>query len=168
MEGRYSKDMLHEMMSVGESLTNRAAACCLMPQFLVQRMLKPHEEVYNSSRYRFALLDGSMDGVSFRFFGADRLDFYDGKMTNWRITDCNMSEAAFYDTWMEGCRFYETGLDKSDFRHASLNNSTFHNSGFEKCALTACDVSGMTIDGINVKEALAFHRAGKMPEEKGH
>lgn len=25
------------------------------------------------------------------FFGADRLDFYDGKMTNWRITDCDLS-----------------------------------------------------------------------------
>ena len=38
----YSNDMLHEMMSINESLTNRAAACCLMPRFLVQRNLNRH------------------------------------------------------------------------------------------------------------------------------
>ena len=43
-EMTYSQDMLHEMMSVGESLTNRAAACCLMPQFLVQRNLNRYNE----------------------------------------------------------------------------------------------------------------------------
>lgn len=126
------------------------------------KMLKPHDEVYNSSRYRFALLDGSMDGVSFRFFGTDRLDWYDGKMTNWRITDCNMSEATFYDTWMERCRFYETGLDKGDFRHARFNESTFKNSDFGNCILSDCDISGMTIDGINVKEALEHYKNKKL------
>jgi DNA-binding transcriptional MerR regulator len=127
------------------------------------KMLKPHDEVYNSIRYRMGLLDGSMDGVSFRFFGLDRLDFYDGKMTNWRITDCNMSEATFYDTWMESCRFYETGLDKGDFRHARFNDSTFKNSDFENCALNDCNISGMTIDGINVKDAREYfkNRAAK-------
>jgi len=130
------------------------------------KMLKPHDEVYNSSRYRFALLDGSMDGVSFRFFGTDRLDWYDGKMTNWRITDCNMSEATFYDTWMERCRFYETGLDKGDFRHARFNESTFKNSDFENCILIDCDISGMTIDGINVKDALEHYKSDKTPYSK--
>ena len=38
----YSSEMLHEMMSLNESLTNRAAACCLMPRFLVQRSLNRH------------------------------------------------------------------------------------------------------------------------------
>ncbi len=122
------------------------------------KMLKPHDEVYNSSRYRFALLDGSMDDVSFRFFGTERLDWYDGKMTNWRITDCNMSNATFYDTWMEYCKFYETGLDKSDFRYARFNESAFKNSDFENCVLNDCNISGMTIDGINVKEALEFYK----------
>ena len=130
------------------------------------KMLKPHDEVYNSSRYRFALLDGSMDGVSFRFFGADKLDWYDGRMLNWRITDCNMSEAMFYDTWMERCRFYETGLDKGDFRHARFNDSTFRNSDFENCKLNDCNISGMTIDGINVKDALEHYKSDKTPYSK--
>lgn len=38
----YSREMLCEMMSINEALTNRAAACCLMPQFLVQRNLNRH------------------------------------------------------------------------------------------------------------------------------
>ncbi len=38
----YSKEMLEEMMSINEAFANRAAACCLMPQFLVKRNLKKH------------------------------------------------------------------------------------------------------------------------------
>ena len=64
------------------------------------KMVKPHDEVYNGSKYRFALLDGSMDGVSFRFFGTDKLDWYDGKMTNWRVTDCDFGNVLVYDSWM--------------------------------------------------------------------
>lgn len=36
----YTRDMLKEMMSLNESFTNRAAACLLMPRFLVERVLK--------------------------------------------------------------------------------------------------------------------------------
>ena len=45
-EMTYSQDMLREMMSVTESFANRAAACFLMPRFLVARMLKQ----YNSGQ----------------------------------------------------------------------------------------------------------------------
>ena len=51
------------------------------------KMLKPHDEVYNSSRYRFAILDGSMDKVSFRKCALSGNDFYDNWMASWRITD---------------------------------------------------------------------------------
>ena len=39
-EMTYTHDMLKEMLSVNECYTNRAAACFLMPGFLVQRVLK--------------------------------------------------------------------------------------------------------------------------------
>ena len=39
-EMTYTHDMLKEMLSVNECFTNRAAACFLMPGFLVQRVLK--------------------------------------------------------------------------------------------------------------------------------
>lgn len=70
------------------------------------KMLKPHDEVYNSSRYRFALLDGSMDKVGFRFFGIDGLDFYDGILTNFRLTDVNFCNAFIYDTWADNARMH--------------------------------------------------------------
>ena len=38
----YSPDMLHEMLSINECFTNRAAACLMMPKFLVRRVLKRH------------------------------------------------------------------------------------------------------------------------------
>ena len=41
-EMTYTQDMLHEMMSINEAFTNRAAACFLMPLFLVLRVLKKY------------------------------------------------------------------------------------------------------------------------------
>ena len=38
----YTEDMLSEMMSVNECFANRAAACLLMPKFLVKRVLRRH------------------------------------------------------------------------------------------------------------------------------
>lgn len=122
------------------------------------KMLKSHDEVYNSSRYRFALLDGSMDDVSFRFFGTERLDWYDGKMTNWRITDCDFGAVLVYDSWMGNSKFIDTCLDDSNFIHACLARSVFMGGSFADCKIQNCDISGMTIDGINVKEALEFYK----------
>jgi len=105
------------------------------------KMLKPHDEVYNSSRYRFALLDGSMDGVSFRFFGVNNLDFYDGKMTGWRVTDCDFGGAVIYDTYMGNSRFYDSTMTGCEFKY--------------------CNFTGATIDGIPIEEALEAYRASK-------
>ncbi len=41
-EMTYTPDMLKEMLSVNEDFTNRAAACLLMPEFLVKRVLNRH------------------------------------------------------------------------------------------------------------------------------
>jgi Zn-dependent peptidase ImmA (M78 family) len=41
-EMTYAQDMLKEMLSVNECFSNRAAACFLMPSFLVMRVLKKH------------------------------------------------------------------------------------------------------------------------------
>ena len=45
-EMSYTADLLKEMLSINECFTNRAAACLLMPGFLVARVLKRH----NNSR----------------------------------------------------------------------------------------------------------------------
>ena len=51
----YSQDMLREMLSLNECFTNRAAACLLMPGFLVKRVLKRH----NNSQ-KVILYDGGI------------------------------------------------------------------------------------------------------------
>ena len=43
-EMTYTGDMLKVMLSVNECFTNRAAACFLMPGFLVARVLKRHNK----------------------------------------------------------------------------------------------------------------------------
>lgn len=43
-EMAYSNEMLKEMLSLNESFTNRAAACLLMPGFLVAKVLKRHND----------------------------------------------------------------------------------------------------------------------------
>lgn len=43
-EVAYSSDMLREMLNINEYFTNRAAACFLMPRFLMQRALKRHND----------------------------------------------------------------------------------------------------------------------------
>lgn len=123
------------------------------------KMLKPHDEVYNSSRYRFALLDGSMDGVSFRFFGINKLDFYDGSLTNCRMTDVNFSNALIYDTWLENGRFSECGFINCNFRYSDFNGSKFNNCNFENSEIKDSSISGLTIDGINVSEAMEFYKS---------
>ena len=47
----YSQDMLRQMMSITESFANRAAACFLMPRFLVMRMLKQYNAGNNVVAY---------------------------------------------------------------------------------------------------------------------
>ena len=43
-EMTYTQDMLKAMLSINECFTNRAAACLLMPRFLVNRVLKRHND----------------------------------------------------------------------------------------------------------------------------
>ena len=50
-EMTYTQDMLHEMMSINEAFTNRAAACFLMPLFLVTRVLKKYNGGNNIVAY---------------------------------------------------------------------------------------------------------------------
>lgn len=111
------------------------------------KMLKPHDEVYNSSRYRFAILDGSMDKVSFRMCAMTGVDLYDNWMGSWRITDSAFVEAVLYKNGMKGSRFYQNSMTDCDFRYNDMEN----------CTITDCNIKGMTIDGINVQEALEYY-----------
>ena len=102
-----------------------------------------------------------MDSVSFRFFGLDSLDFYDGKMTNWRVNDCDFGNALIYTSYTGNSRIYESCMDCCDFRYTGLDGSTFHEGSFRRCTITNCEIQGMTIDGIPVEEALKLYRGQK-------
>lgn len=78
------------------------------------KMMKPHDEVYNSSKYRFALLDGSMDRGSFLMCAMNGVDFYNNWMGSWRITDSAFVEALIHNTGMKGSRFYENIKEMAD------------------------------------------------------
>lgn len=43
-ESTYTPELLKDMLSLNEYFTNRAAACLLMPRFLVARVLKRHNQ----------------------------------------------------------------------------------------------------------------------------
>jgi uncharacterized protein YjbI with pentapeptide repeats len=104
-----------------------------------------------------------MDDVAFRFFGTERLDWYDGRMVGWHITDCNCENALVYDTFLGNSKFYESGFHNSDFRYSEFDGSAFHKVSLKNCTLTDCDLDGMTIDGVDVKEAIdLFKRTKKM------
>ena len=88
-EMTYSGDMLKEMLSLNECFTNRAAACFLMPGFLVARVLKRHNNqkkvvIYNNgilAQDQKLLIQKMADtlGVSYTAFyhRLGELDLYD-------------------------------------------------------------------------------------------
>ena len=122
------------------------------------KMVKPHDEVYNSSRYRFAILDGSMNDLCHRFSTYSSWDFYDGMLYKCRFTDVYFADALIYATGMERSRFYSSYMGDCDFRYTNLERSKFSSVNFKDCELANCDLTGMTIDDINVEEALECYK----------
>lgn len=55
-EVSYTQDMLKEMLNINEYFTNRAAACFLMPRFLVERVLRRHNSSKKVIRYETSIL----------------------------------------------------------------------------------------------------------------
>ena len=75
----YSGDMLKEMLSLNECFANRAAACFLMPGFLVARVLKRHNNQKKVVIYDNGILAQDTLGVSYTAFyhRLGELDLYD-------------------------------------------------------------------------------------------
>lgn len=129
-------------------------------------LVRPFEQIYNGSKYRFALgLDESSDlsNLSWLRCAMANADWYDNYMGGWRITDCFLGDALIYDTGMQRGRFFKNDMTNCDFRYNDLENSTFTDSSLKNCKLTNCDLTGMTINGINVVEALEYYSEKKNP-----
>ncbi|MCL2512317.1 MAG: MerR family transcriptional regulator [Oscillospiraceae bacterium] len=130
------------------------------------KMMKPHDEVYNGSKYRFALgLDeaNNLSDMSWLRCAMGNADWYDNYMGGWRITDCFFGDALIYDTGLERSKFYKNYMAGCDFRYNNLENSTFTGGNLKNCKIMACDISGLTIDGVNVMDALEFYKMNRSP-----
>ena len=117
-------------------------------------MLKPHDEVYNGSKYRFALLDGILEDINYRFSALNRSDFYDLAMPNCRFTNINLDETLMYRTGMDRSRFYYNWISDCDFRYTIFERNKFTDVSLKDCIFFNCDLEGMTIDGINIKRSI--------------
>lgn len=127
-------------------------------------LMKPFDQIYNNSKYRFALgLDEKNDlsHLSWLRCAMRNADWYDNDMGDWRITDCYLGNALIYDTAMGRSKFYKNDMMNCDFRYSRLDQSLFQDVGFQNCKFVNCDLTGMTIDGIPVEEALKFYKENK-------
>ena len=127
-----------------------------------QYLMKPFDQIYNGSKYRFALgLDEASDlaNMSWLRCAMGNADWYDNYMGGWRITDCFFGDALIYDTGMQGSKFYQNYMINCDFRYNNLEGSTFTGGNLRDCEITECDISGLTVDGVNVEEAIRAYKA---------
>lgn len=123
-------------------------------------LTKPFDQIYNGSKYRFALgLDetGDLSDLSWLRCSMANADWYDNYMGNWRITDSYMGNGLFYDNYLGEGKYFDNVMHHSEFCYSNLENSIFENSNLKNCKIENCDLAGMTINGIDVQEALKFY-----------
>ena len=60
--------------------------------------------------------------------------------------DVNLRESTFEDVTLDEAKFISVNMKKASFRNTELNE---------------CDLSGLTVDGISVEEAIAFYKENK-------
>ncbi|MBE6559568.1 MAG: hypothetical protein E7662_00465 [Ruminococcaceae bacterium] len=65
-------------------------------------------------------------------------------------------KSTFFDVNLRESTFEDVTLDEAKFIGVSMKNASFRNT-----ELTECDLSGMTVDGISVEDAIAFYKENK-------
>ncbi len=66
------------------------------------------------------------------------------------------AKSTFFDANLRESTFEDVTLDEAKFINVSMKNASFRNT-----ELVECDLSGMTIDGISVEEAIAFYKENR-------
>lgn len=77
------------------------------------------------------------------------------------FTDISMAEAKLYDIDLDGGDLSGVNMVNSRIQCSNLYGAAVKNCCFENTALENCDISGMTIDGVNVAEAIKAYKASK-------
>ena len=110
-------------------------------------------------------------GASFKNCKFNNTDFTDCDVTGMKVDRADMVKNVRYPrVWDAGIyeksTFYDANLRESTFEDVTLDGAKFisvrmENASFRNTELTDCDLSGMTVDGISVEEAIAFYKENK-------
>lgn len=89
-------------------------------------------------------------------------------MTRSQLNHCALEESILTDVKMAGAKLYDIDLDGGDLsgvnmvgsriQCSNLYGASFKNCCFAEASLENCDISGLTVDGVNVKEAIEAYR----------
>lgn len=86
-----------------------------------------------------------------------------------RLNHCDMEASILTDIKMAGSKLYDIDLDESDLSGVNMVQSKIQcsnlfgaeikNCCFLETKLENCDISGMTVDGVNVAEAIKAYKS---------
>ena len=89
-------------------------------------------------------------------------------MTRSQLNHCALEESILTDVKMAGAKLYDIDLDGGDLsgvnmvgariQCSNLYGASFKNCCFAEASLENCDISGLTVDGVNVKDAIEAYR----------
>ncbi len=110
-------------------------------------------------------------GASFKNCKFNNTDFTDCDVTGMKVDRADMVKNLRYPrAWEAGLyaksTFYDANLRESTFEDVTLDEAKFMNVHMEKAVfrdteLKDCDISGLTVDGISVADAIAFYKENK-------
>jgi len=120
---------------------------------------------------RYLLRDTQIKRARFENINMTGAEFDNVKMTDGSFNNVNMTNVKFSDINMTGAQFGGMCMNKThygcvDMRDASfvnpdLTGTSFKDCNFSNVKLEGCAIDKMTIDGINVAEAIEFYKKNK-------
>ncbi|MDD4124364.1 MAG: nitroreductase family protein [Eubacteriales bacterium] len=102
----------------------------------------------------FKLAHASVPGAVFEDLNLTDSKFRNINMQGAGFEDINMSHTGYEGLTLSEARFGRIDMSGAEFNGSDLKLAEFRNASFENVKITDCNLDGMTIDGINVKEAI--------------
>jgi hypothetical protein len=103
----------------------------------------------------------SLVKLTYRSVGIPETDIYDANLSGCRITDTNFSGSIIYDTSLDKIRVIDSGIRGGEFTYVKFDRTKIRNSSLLDVTMENCDIQGLTIDGVNVEEALEYYKDKK-------
>jgi nitroreductase len=109
----------------------------------------------------FTLKGASLPNALFDDLNLAGARFNNINMTNVRYSDINLTGACFGGLCMNSTSFGCVDMKNAVFDNPDLSGTSFCNCNLSNVKLTNCELENMTIDGINVTEAIEFFKKNK-------